>query len=437
MKRRKIIIITSSFLHTFVQHMIDDIQPECDVEIVEYKCFREIKEIYQNYEAVADGFMLSGKTALSALEKAIPERRKPAVSFHSDLICMYRLLLKYFVEQRTLCTDRVIFDFLLPLQREATAATFIHDMDLPRVSTAIDTWLLTTDIDKLSSIEEEIAQKVVQLWEQNQFDLLICQYSSIIPVLEQHRIPYVYCYPEKEVLQALLQTLLAQIELYSFYENLPAAIALSVPSSEISAQLRDQLKTALQTLKYELALDMILQETPSGFQLFTSVKNIHYLTDELHTCFLSTRLREDFGIPVSVGYGIGQNITEARNHAEAALKEAFYSKGSFVINENGNLIGPLNSSHCLMIQKNLSERLCLIAEQCKLSTLTIQKLNTILQITGSNKMTSQELSEHLGVTLRNANRILNQLEKGGAATMIYSHSSTSKGRPVKVYELHF
>ena len=35
------------------------------------------------------------------------------------------------------------------------------------------------------------------------------------------------------------------------------------------------------------------------------------------------------------------------------------------------------------------------------------------------------------------NGILNQLEKGGAATMVYSHSSTSKGRPVKVYELHF
>lgn len=437
MKKRRIIIITSKFLHAFVRHMIDDIQPDCDIEIVEYKCFREIKEIYQKYEAVADGFMLSGKTALSALEKAIPEHKKPAVSFHSDLICMYRLLLKHFVEQRTLRTDRVIFDFLLPIQQEATAAYFIHDMNLPRISAAIDDWLITTDIDKLSSVEKEISQKVVQLWEQNQFDLLICQYSSIIPVLEQHSIPYVYCYPEKEVLQSLLKTLLAQIEIYSFYENLPAAVAISAATSEISEQTQGQLKTALQTLKSELALDMILQETPSGYQLFTSVKNINYLTDELHTCFLSTRLKEDFGIPVSVGYGIGRNITEARNHAEAALKESVYSKGSFVIDENGNLIGPLSSSHCLAIQKNLSEHLYLVAEQCKLSTLTIQKLNTILQITGSNKMTSQDLAEHLGVTLRNANRILNQLEKGGAATMVYSHSSTSKGRPVKVYELHF
>ena len=51
-------------------------------------------------------------------------------------------------------------------------------------------------------------------------------------------------------------------------------------------------------------------------------------------------------------------------------------------------------------------------------------------------MTSQDLRTSQ-CHLKNTNRILNQLEKGGAATMVYSHSSTSKGRPVKVYELHF
>ena len=416
MNKRKIIIITSKFLHVFVQHIIDELPLDCDVEIVEYKCFQDIKQIYQQYESTSDGFMLSGKAALAALEKALPDHRKPAVSFGSDLVSMYRLLLKHFVEQRTLRTDRVIFDFLLPIQENATVSYFLHDMDFPSTNTAVDNWLATLDIGRLSSIEEETSQKIIRLWEQNQFDLLICQYSSIIPVLEP---------------------LLAQIELSFFRENLPAAITISGTSSEIGEKDRAQLKTALYALKAELALDMIFQETPTGFQLFTSAKYINYLTDHFQTSFLSVRLKEDYGFPVSVGYGIGKNITEARSHAEAALKESFYAKGSFVIDENGNLIGPLNRSHCVTIQKTMSEQLYRIAEQCKLSTLTIQKLNTILQITGTNKMTSQDLSEHLGVTLRNANRILNQLEKGGAATMIYSHSSTSKGRPVKVYELHF
>lgn len=115
MNKRKIIIITSKFLHVFVQHIIDELPLDCDVEIVEYKCFQDIKQIYQQYESTSDGFMLSGKAALAALEKALPDHRKPAVSFGSDLVSMYRLLLKHFVEQRTLRTDRVIFDFLLPI----------------------------------------------------------------------------------------------------------------------------------------------------------------------------------------------------------------------------------------------------------------------------------------------------------------------------------
>lgn len=46
MNKRKIIIITSKFLHVFVQHIIDELPLDCDVEIVEYKCFQDIKQIY-------------------------------------------------------------------------------------------------------------------------------------------------------------------------------------------------------------------------------------------------------------------------------------------------------------------------------------------------------------------------------------------------------
>ena len=77
MNKRKIIIITSKFLHVFVQHIIDELPLDCDVEIVEYKCFQDIKQIYQQYESTSDGFMLSGKAALAALEKALPDHRKP------------------------------------------------------------------------------------------------------------------------------------------------------------------------------------------------------------------------------------------------------------------------------------------------------------------------------------------------------------------------
>ena len=67
--------------------------------------------------------------------------------------------------------------------------------------------------------------------------------------------------------------------------------------------------------------------------------------------------------------------------------------------------------------ENLPDDIFQIAEKCKLSTLTIQKLISIVKMNGSYEITTNELANHLGVTVRNANRILRNLENGGAATI--------------------
>ena len=70
MNKRKIIIITSKFLHVFVQHIIDELPLDCDVEIVEYKCFQDIKQIYQQYESTSDGFYVKRKSSACRFGKS-------------------------------------------------------------------------------------------------------------------------------------------------------------------------------------------------------------------------------------------------------------------------------------------------------------------------------------------------------------------------------
>ena len=90
-----------------------------------------------------------------------------------------------------------------------------------------------------------------------------------------------------------------------------------------------------------------------------------------------------------------------------------------------------------MIENTFNRKCTYIAKKCKLSTITIQKLMTYQKLTGDNKVTTQELSSRFGVTIRNANRILQNLQKGGCASVVYTRTSNSKGRPTKVYELNF
>ncbi len=432
----KIVVITSEYLHPFVTDTFGQIILEgVAFEVVKYQNFQHIARLYAEHEDVADGFMVSGNTAQAAIEKAYPSHKKPIVAFQADSACLYRLLLERFLEDRALDPDRVIFDFLLAFSEDATVEYFLYRTHMPEIAAKVAAWFEGISIDDIAVVEARMAQKILALWQAGKMDLVICQYSSNIPFLEAHGIPYSYPYPEKEQLAALADSLVSQVELRRMRENLPAVVSVRFAGPEGTQTQRTALKEALRSIKRELVLDFLVQENESGCYLFTSVKVIHFLTADLRICHLNNTLQEKHGLAVAVGYGIGKTIADAIVNSDDALKESLLGKGSFVVDEDHRLMGPLNTEEYLEVQKQLSETVYTAAERCKLSTLTIQKLISIRKLTGSSKLTTQDLAERMGVTVRNANRILSSLEKGGAASVAYTQSPTSKGRPVKVYEL--
>ncbi len=54
-----------------------------------------------------------------------------------------------------------------------------------------------------------------------------------------------------------------------------------------------------------------------------------------------------------------------------------------------------------------------IAKNSSLSAVTIKRIISILKLTNSNMVTTQDLSSHLKSTVRNANRILKKFRKKG------------------------
>ena len=87
-----------------------------------------------------------------------------------------------------------------------------------------------------------------------------------------------------------------------------------------------------------------------------------------------------------------------------ARKEAVQFGKSFIQNENGDMIGPLGSSDRRVIQNQYVQNLGKIAKQCNLSPVTIKKVLASTHAAGSNKITTHELAERMGSTVRNANR---------------------------------
>lgn len=431
---KRIVVITSDYLYTFVSETYKEINLDCEVEIVKYDNFKNIANIYNHYKDSALGFIVSGQMAHAAILKAIPDCKKPIAHFQADNVCLYRLMLKYLINAQHPDSKRIILDFLLLTHDNASMDFFINGLNLPFVRSTLEEWVERSSLSDLTAIEEKISKQIIDLWDRKEIDGAICLYSSIIPALESHGIPCSYPFPNKEQLEDMAKYILAQSELHNLYENFPSVISLKcIDDSQSCYSLMD----ALVNIKNDFALDVIFKEEHENIHMFTSASIVDLLTSDQTQCHLSQILRKNYHMSVLIGYGIGRNIAAAKLHASAALKQSQLSGSSFIIDKDQKVIGPLNTDCCREINGQISPEISKIAKQCKLSTLTIQKLITITKMNGNTRLTTQELAERLGVSIRNANRILKNLKTGGIATLVYTQSSISKGRPINIYELNF
>lgn len=436
----KIVVITSKYLHEYVENTYKKLDLDCTIEVVEYTDFKTAGDIYRQYEDSCIGFLVSGNVIHDVIVKAVPDHKKPIVYFKTDSAGFYRLLLECFTEKKNLDTKRIVLDFLIPMYEEASIDFFMNGLELPLIQTDLDKWLDTSTQEDLNNVENMVAEKIIELWNANKIDRAICLYSSIIPRLEAHGIPCKYPYPDEIQLSTMAKTVISQSKLKDLHENLPAVIALEpnpAPTEDQHEEIHTALKEAMRSIKNSLALDVIIKEEGNGYHIYTSRRIIDLLTDDQSLCHLKTALKEDYNLSVSIGYGIGHSITIAKMHAEEALKEALFNNDSFVMNESRTLVGPLNAEKRLEVQGVTSQKIAEFADKCKLSTFTIQKLISITKMNNTNKLTTQQLADRLGVTVRNANRILKNLVDGGVADIAYTHSTKTKGRPLKVYELKF
>ena len=76
-----------------------------------------------------------------------------------------------------------------------------------------------------------------------------------------------------------------------------------------------------------------------------------------------------------------------------------------------------------------------VASRCRLSSENVLKILEFSRSSGNEELTSEILTNRLGVSLRTANKILSHLEEGGAAQIVGQKRLGMKGRPVNIYRI--
>ena len=434
----KIVFITSHHLYQPTCDALERIGADCETVVATYDNFDHIARVYRQYEDDCDAFLVSGPSAKRAIELGCGTITKPVTYYKVDSEALHRDMMKLAVENRNQDFSRVVMDFLLPLDCGYTVKDFMAMEDINAVEESIQEWMNSGIVQEVGGPENAIMERILTLWHEKAIDLVICQYSSIAPVLDTLGIPYRCPFPSDAYLKRLIHDILARLELKQFQDNLPAIIqVLPIHPGETTPGQMELLRQKVRGFVRDNLIDCVEQESGHALLLITTLQVIRFLTRDFRICRLSDHLEQSLDFPVVIGYGVGATVPHAISNVQIAVREARISEKSFVMDHLGNLIGPLNAGNRLVVNTNAMANLGILSKRCKLSTLTLQKLMAYVESIGTSNITTQDLAQRFSITIRNANRILTNLCKGGVATPVYTQTSHSRGRPVKVYNINF
>lgn len=435
---KKIVVITSHYFFEPIKAALKRLSLENDTLVVSYDNFEHIAKVYEQYAPEAAGFLVSGSSAKSAIELSCPKINRPIVAFQVDSDGLYKDLLLLSLENRDQDFSRVVMDFLLPQEKDYSVLDYLNRSEIDSVYTMNERWLAQTGIQEVGGAENAIMAKILQLWTSGAIDMVICVYSSLVPALDALNIPYRCPLLSDHQLRGLIHQIETRIEIDALMDNLPAIIhVMPQHQSELSEEgVQKMFLLCRQYLKENL-IECVEQETDGSLMLYTTVRTLKEITENYESCQLSAFLNQHMEQHIVVGYGIGSTMTHAQDNVQTAVREAKFSGQSYIKDASGNLIGPLGSEIRMVVNTNAFPDVSQLAHRCNLSTMTIQKLITSVQQSGSDKVTTPELAKRFGITIRNANRILSNLKNGGVAIPVYTQTTNSRGRPVQVYRLDF
>lgn len=435
--KSRIMIITSKYLSTYVKELIkkitvnSDVEYEIDVKI--YDSFSNISEIYNKHAKNVDGVLVSGKIAKAAILKNKMDFIKPIVSFDVTIAEIYRAVINLMLDNRNIDLNRVIFDFQIPVGDEISVHSFLKNIDQDFPFFKIETWTKNLNLDHISIIEEQLKNEIIHLWQYKAIDFVICQYSSIIGTLEEYKIPFFYPLPTGEQMIFAIKKLLTMIDIENIRRNFPVILRIDLFKKNLCNI--DKVGDLAQKFLKSNFIDCSIQKFENYIQTQLTVAQYMHITNNCKNSKLTKYLEDNEIENFVVSYGIGNNFYKALENSIIAKKESILRKKTYIVDENENLIGPLDSDNFLIVENNLDDEIIDIAKSCNLSTKTIQKVIAITEINKSKKISAAELSKQLGSSVRNANRILQNFVSGGYASVLLERTKNTKGRPTKIYRL--
>ena len=432
--RMEIGIIGTEYLRDFIESAMKRLNLGVKHTLYTYDSFSDLAELYQRIPDRITGLITSGSFPSRIILKTFPDTKRIIRPFNNDNAGLYKLFLQLMKRSRSLDLSRVYADILeasgLDLEEYLYGETEITYSD------ALDSYTASLPLDELLNTEQRLLDKHLELWRESKIDLSVTRFSYIATNLERAGFNVQFAYPSFSYLRKVCLETVQAMRISELHGKQVAVVQISVKNDGEANRGLHSLLQSLKRFNTVNQLDFLIRSAPFGYEILTSRQVVGHITNEFTTCRLQEFLQNRHDFPIYMGYGIGEDMYQARINAVDANREAArlpYTT-SCLINERDELIGPLRSGAPLVVSRELSESIRAASQKSGLSYLTIQKIKAVV---GSSKesLTSRDLANKLSITTRSANRFLCSLTEAGLAEIIEVRRGTTKGRPERVYNI--
>jgi hypothetical protein len=443
----RIAVLVTEYLKTYVQKAVAELDLACETEIFIYYNYEHIAELYRLLEDRFDGFITTGLGPLQAIRQSAANC-KPLGYFQCSESNYYKTFFEVIYQYQDWNFEYGYFDFcdyLCPDQ-ESSLIPYLKNGTFKEWMDQNNRLIAQRPIDEIQETYRNKIQKHITLWKEGKIKYSLSRMSPIMPQLLEAGVNCYYISPSQNDIRLSFEELTHEIALSQLQKHQPAAIDILLSPGKTadtcdSVESKDQyesLKRLINAYNKKNLCNFILRDTRSGFRISTDHETIKQITDSFTSCLLGDYIRQNSDHQVCIGYGLGDTLGQAEANAENAAKESRFNggKNSYLINQKNDLIGLFERGQELSILGETTPYIREIADRTGLSTLTVQKLIAALNVTGTEEVTTQELSRILHITVRSVNRVVSVLMRSGLAKALYSKQTGTKGRPSKVYQFY-
>ncbi|WP_010289977.1 hypothetical protein [Kurthia massiliensis] len=403
----------------------------CTFHYYTYTSFEQLHALLRAHLSEGDGALFSGQIPYFFAQANMKETTVPMAYFDISERDFYRLLTELFYT-RDLRLKEIAIDFCY----EENGYLGIHEWredDLPQLFSQ------TMNSYATSNIIESVVDWHTTLYQKGKTKLSLTRVAEMVDQLAARGVPYIFVHPSPYAVEKTIKRFIQQLDMAQLIQNQVVVAAIHIPVDKTDVETLEYRHISL----YKAILDLkqqhphiIVHREATAMMLLTTYAHFIALTKERTTCELVAYLSKQLSFPVKVGWGIGQTLQQSRAFAQQAVQRCTSKHTEGYMKGETYEIGPLLAGVTLQYDASRQQRLKDISISKQLPFAQLQKIDAVIQTLQTPILNGELLADHLNMTVRSANRILQNLCQKQLATELPNVVASTRGRPKKFYKIY-